>query len=143
MSIILASEQIFKASLFNSIECLNQDYEYIFTPHFCHFDLIVRNKDWTQVYIEHKERADSILDLFVSGGLMFNKCKLLYYNKYLSGSLVFIATTIRDKIYWTRYIKEFNDLKVVERNQDVVFIPFHYFSDNIDLLAEQIIIYFN
>lgn len=143
MSIILDSEQMFKVVLLDALSFMNHEYEYIFTPHYCHFDLIVRDKHWTQVYIEHKERDVSNLEIIKENGLMFNKCKLHYYNKYLSGSLVVIATTIGGKIYWTRYKKEFNQLKVYERNQEVVFIPFCEFSDSIDLLAEKIIIYFN
>lgn len=143
MSIILETEQIFKVALFESLEFLKQNYDYIFTPHFCHFDLIVRNHEWTHVYIEHKEREPHLLPIIKENGLMFNKCKLIYFNKYLSGAFVVIATTIDGKIYWTQYIQEFNQLEVHVWNQDVVFIPFHYFSDSIDLLAEKIIIYFN
>ena len=143
MSLILDSEQVFKVKLFDSLTFCGNNYDYIFTPHYCHFDLLVRDKNWTHVYIEHKERDVKYLDSIKSHGLMFNLCKLQYYKKFLSSSCVVIATTINEQIYWVQYDVSFNNLEVVERNQDVVFIPFQLFSNDIDLLAEKIIIYFN
>ena len=143
MSLIIDSEQIFKVKLFDALEFCGNNFEFIFTPYYCHFDLIVRDKQWTNIYIEHKQRDIKYLDSIQSDGLMFNLCKLQYYKKFLSGSFVIIATTINDTIYWVQYDTSFNQLEVIERNQEVVFIPFHLFSNDIDLLAEKIVIYFN
>tara|TARA_R110000851_G_scaffold133228_1_gene267924 strand:- start:331 stop:768 length:438 start_codon:yes stop_codon:yes gene_type:complete len=144
MSLILDSEQLFKVRLFDSLEFCGGNYEYIFTPHYCHYDLIIREpKNWIQIYIEHKERDIKYLENITKNGLMINVCKLHFYKKYLSGSFVIIATTINGQIYWVQYDVSFNNLNVEERNQDVVYIPFKLFSNNVELLAEKIVIYFN
>jgi len=144
MSIILDSEAQFKVKLFVSLEWLYPDkVDYIFTPKYCSYDLIVRDKkQFTQVYIEHKERNLQYFSVIQTHGLMFNRCKLNYYRKYLSGSLVIIATTIQDKCYWTVYEPSMHQLSTVELNQAVVFLPFPIFCDDIDQLALKISCYF-
>jgi len=143
MTLVLDSEQLFKVRLFDALEFCGNNFEYIFTPHYCHFDLIVRDKNWTHVYIEHKERDVIYMENIKDNGLMINLCKLQYYKKYLSASFVIIATTITEQIFWVKYDVRFNSLKVDQRNQDVVYLPFELFSNDVELLAEQIIIYFN
>ena len=143
MSIILDSENAFKVKLYDALEWLYPNQlEYVFTPKYCSYDIIVRDKKlYTQVYIEHKERNRCYLDAVKTSGLIFNKCKLSYYQKYLSGSLVIIATTFNDISYWTVYDSFMNDLPTTQTNQTVVFLPFHTFSDNMDELAMKIILY--
>ena len=143
MSLILDSEQLFKVKLVDALEFCGNNFDYIFTPHYCHYDLIVRNSQWIQIYIEHKERDIKYLENITKNGLMINVCKLHFYKKYLSGSFVIIATTINGQIYWVQYDVSFNNLNVDQRNQDVVYIPFGLFSNNVELLAEKIVIYFN
>jgi len=143
MSLVLDSEQLFKVKLVDALEFCGNNFEYIYTPYYCHYDLIVRDKNWTQIYIEHKERSVKYMENIKDNGLMFNLCKLHFYNKFLSGSFVIIATTINEQIYWVQYDVSFNNLNVEERNQDVVYIPFKLFSNNVELLAEKIVIYFN
>jgi len=143
MSIILDSENAFKLKLYDALEWLYPNQlEYIFTPKYCSYDLIVRDKKlYTQVYIEHKQRNIHYLETIKTSGLMFNRCKLSYYQKYLSSSLVIIATTFNDTSYWTVYDSSMNELPTTHTNQTVVFLPFHTFRDTMDELAMKIILY--
>ena len=144
MNITLDSENVFKVKLYDALEFGSpSQYDYLFTPKYCSYDIIVREKKlFTQIYIEHKERNVNYLHYIRENGLMFNKCKLNYYQKYLSGSFIIIATTIDDTSYWTMYEPTMNDLPTLERNQPVVFLPFHTFSDDMEALATHILNYF-
>ena len=147
------NNQVFKVKLFDALNFCGNNYEYILTPYHS-YNLIVRDKQWRNIYIEHKETDIKYLDSIQRHGLMFNLGKLKFYKKYMSGSFIIIATTINDKIYWVQYDISFNEfwvhydisfhkVELYNFNEEFVFIPFNLFSNDIDLLAEKIVIYFN